>query len=42
MQPDPYLEIAPSVHMPMIGLGTQLIRPNDKTFNINDWAAKAV
>jgi len=41
MDTNPKAPLSDGTFMPLIGLGTQNIKPNDKTFNINDLFMKA-
>jgi len=41
MDPNPKVQLSDGYSMPLIGLGMLNFRPNDKTFNINDFIMKA-
>jgi diketogulonate reductase-like aldo/keto reductase len=41
MDINPKVTLLDGNQMPLIGLGTMNFRPNDKTFNLNDFLAKA-
>ena len=41
MDPNPRVPLSDGNFMPLIGLGMQNFRPNDKTFNVNDIVMKA-
>jgi len=41
MDSNPRVPLSDGNFMPLIGLGTLNFRPNDKTFNINDFLLKA-
>lgn len=42
MDANPKVALNDGFFMPLIGLGTLNFRPNDKTFNLNDFLMKAV
>lgn len=41
MDTNPKVSLSDGTFMPLIGLGMNLFRPNDKTFNINDFLMRA-
>lgn len=42
MDINPKVTLADGTDLPLIGVGTMNFRPNDKTFNLNDFLLKAV
>jgi len=42
MDSNPKAPLSDGNFMPLIGLGTTNFKPNDKTFNLNDFLMKAV
>lgn len=42
MDINPKVTLADGTDFPLIGVGTMNFRPNDKTFNLNDFLLKAV
>lgn len=41
MDPNPKIPLSDGTFLPLIGLGCLNFKPNDKTFNLNDFLMKA-